>query len=543
MFINFKDIPGNTKLFLDYLYNFENLQKFYKYNFRNKEQIIKKFQQLTDVQREFRGELSTIIHDQYEFLSPSSKTLKNISSLKDDKTLAVVTGQQLGILGGPLYTFYKIITAIKLCSHLSERYDNYNFVPVFWLEGDDHDFDEVKSINILNENNEIIKISYTDEIINEELNRGSIGQIKLSAGISRFFNEIDQHLKTSEYKPKILEHLKKFYQENKTFKDSFRELLFFFFDQYGLIIFDPQDKKVKDLLKPIFIKEVTQFRSHTQSLVNVSASLEELYHAQVKIRPINLFYNFDEGRYLIEPVENEFRLKGKRKKFTLQEIEERIETEPEKFSPNVLLRPICQDYLLPTAFYVGGPSEIAYFGQILPLYQFYEIDPAVIYPRSSATILEKAVKLILEKYNLKITSFFTDVNKLKNLIVNNMSDQNLDEIFTSSKNKIDHVFDEIKEKLYSVEKTMSDVTSKYRSKVLSYIDELNAKAVEAQKKRFEITLRQIDKAAVNLYPNNNLQEREFSFYQFANKYDLEVIKKIFNELEINKFEHQIIEIE
>lgn len=543
MFINFKDIPGNTKLFLDYLYNFENLRKFYKYDFRNKEQIIKKFQQLANTERDFRNNLSTIITQQYDSLNPSSKTIKNISLLKNNETLAVVTGQQLGILGGPLYTFYKIITTIKLCSHLSERYDNYNFVPIFWLESDDHDFDEVRSVNILNENNEIIKILYNDEMINEDFNRGSVGQLKLKADINKFFNDLEQQLKNTEFKPKILEHLKHFYKENKTFKDSFRELLFFFFDQFGLIIFDPQDKNIKELLKPIFKKEVTQFRNHTQSLINVSAALEELYHAQVKIRPINLFYNYEEGRYLIEPVENEFRLKGKRKKFTLEEIEKKIENEPEKFSPNVLLRPICQDYLLPTAFYVGGPSEIAYFAQVLPLYQFYEIDPSIIYPRSSATLLEKSIKLILDKYDLNILSFFTDINKLKNQILNNVSNQNLDEIFISSKNKINHVFDEIKEKLFAVEKTMSDVTDKYRSKVLSYIDELNTKALEAQKKRFEITFRQIDKAGINLYPNNNLQEREFCFYQFANKYDLEILKKIFDEMHINKFEHQIIEVE
>src|SRR3970040_5550 len=153
MFINFKEIPGNTKLFLDYLYDFEKLKGFYKYNFRDKEQFIAKFKQLSESPKEFGNELSTIINNQYKSFDPSSKTLKNISLLKNKETVAVVTGQQLGILGGPLYTFYKIITAIKLCSHLSERYDNYHFVPVFWLEGDDHGFEGGRSINGLNDAN------------------------------------------------------------------------------------------------------------------------------------------------------------------------------------------------------------------------------------------------------------------------------------------------------------------------------------------------------------------------------------------------------
>ncbi len=543
MFINFKHIPGSTKLFLDYLDNFEKLQRFYKYNFRDKEQIIDKFQKIISSPKEFRNDLSSIISEQYNSLTPSAKTKKNISLLKNKETLAIITGQQLSLLGGPLYTFYKIITAIKLANHLSERYDNYNFVPVFWLEGDDHDFDEVRSINLLNENNELVKISYNDDVTQEDINRGSVGQIKFNAGINNFLNQLEHQLKTSEFKTKIIEHLKNFYQEGKTFKDSFTELLFSFFDPYGLIIFDPQDKRAKELLKPIFKKEIAEFRNHTESLVNISAALEEQYHAQVKIRPINLFYNYDEGRYLIEPVDNEFRLKGKRKKFTFEEIQSLIETEPEKFSPNVLLRPICQDYLFPTAFYIGGPNEIAYFAQALPLYEFYDIDPAVIYPRSSATILEKTIKAILEKYDLNLTSLFTDPNKLKNQILTSISNQNLEEIFKASKNQVDIVFDELKEKLFGIDKTMSDVTSKYRIKVMGYFDELYSKALEAQKKRHEITLRQIDKAAVSIFPNMNLQERELSFYHFANKYDLEFFKKIFDELTINKFEHQIIEIE
>lgn len=543
MFINFKEIPGSTKLFLDYLYDFDKVQSFYKYNFRDKEQFIAKFKQLSESPKEFRTELSNIINNQYKSLNPSSKTIKNISLLKNKETIAVVTGQQLGILGGPLYTFYKIITAIKLCSHLSERYDNYHFVPVFWLEGDDHDFDEVRSINVLNDNNELIKISYNDQPTEEEQNRGSIGYLKLKESISQFLNDFENQLRNTEFKNPLMENLKSFYREERTFKEPFKELLFWLFDQYGLVIFDPQDVKIKELLKPVFKKEINDFRNHTEKLVNISANIEELYHAQVKIRPINLFYNYDEGRYVIEPIENEFRLKGKRKKFSLEEINNLIETEPENFSPNVLLRPICQDFLFPTGFYIGGPSEVAYFAQILPLYEYYNIDPAIIYPRSSITILERALKTVLDKYEMSLTDMFTDPNKLKNQIINNVSDKNLEVIFKETKNQIDLSFDNLKEKLFELDKTMGDATSKYRLKVLGYIDELNGKATEAQKKRYEITLRQIDKASANLFPNMNLQERELSFFHYANKYGVDVLKKIFDEIVINKFEHQVIELE
>ncbi len=464
-----------------------------------------------------------------------------MSLLQEKTTLAVVTGQQLGILGGPLYTFYKIITAVKLCNNLNERYDDYTFIPVFWLEGDDHDFDEVKSINIIDEANNLKKISYVDEMPEEE-NKGSVGFLKLNPDINRFFDELNTELRDTEFKGDILSKLKSFYSEGRTFKDAFRDLIFWLFDEYGLVIFDPQDTEVKKLLTPVFKKEISGFRAHSEKLVNVSAKLEEEYHAQVKVRAINLFFHTDEGRYLIEPVENDFRLKRKRKKFTYDELQSLIEKEPERFSPNVLLRPICQDYLLPTAFYIGGPGEISYFAQVTPLYSIYQVEPPIIYPRSSATILEKNISSLLEKYELSLEEVFTDPDILKNKVLGIISPNSLDDIFSQVSNEIELTYDKLKEKLFEFDKTVADASTKYRQKSIHYLDELKGKALDAQKKKHEVTLRQIDKLNTAIFPASNLQERELNFIYFANRYGTDFIKTIFNELSINKFEHQGIKL-
>ena len=164
MYINFSDIPGSQNLFLDYLYEFDNVADFYANDFRNKENYLKIFKSITENKRESFSEISDIISNQYANLNASDLTTQNIKKLSNKKTLAVVTGQQLGILGGPLYTFYKIITAIKLSQYLSERYNDYNFVPIFWLEGDDHDFNEVRTIKIVDDSNSLLTIGYKDEI-------------------------------------------------------------------------------------------------------------------------------------------------------------------------------------------------------------------------------------------------------------------------------------------------------------------------------------------------------------------------------------------
>ena len=542
MFINFNEIPSNQKIFLDYLYDPQKVSSFYDFNFNNKEEYINKFKSIKESrtrQMPDRSQLFSIINNQYVNFKRSKITSKNIDLLKDEKTLAVVTGQQLGIAGGPLYTFYKIMTAIKLSNYLSERYDDYNFVPVFWLEGDDHDFNEIRSINVIDENNEVSNIKYDDGIDDEE-DRGSVGQIKITDSINTFFDELNKKLRDTEFKGDLVNKLKDFYGTGKTFKDAFKELVSWLFDEHGLIIFDPQDSEFKALLKPVFKKEINDFRQHTEKLVSVSAELEELYHAQVKVHPVNLFYSNDEGRFLIEPVENEFRLKRKRKKFTHEELIKIIETSPENFSPNVLLRPICQDFILPTAFYVAGPSEIAYFAQVTPLYKIFEIESPIIYPRSSLTIIEKNINSTLNKYELKIQDIFTEPEKLKIRVVESVSKVTLDEIFKDSSNKIEIALDQLKEKLFEFDKTISDASTKYKQKIFNDLENLKGKALEAQKKKHEITLRQIDKIINSLYPNSNLQERELNFIYFAHKYGLNILKQIFNELEINKFKHQAI---
>ncbi|MCL6494363.1 MAG: bacillithiol biosynthesis cysteine-adding enzyme BshC [Ignavibacterium sp.] len=336
--------------------------------------------------------------------------------------------------------------------------------------------------------------------------------------------------------------VKEIYQAGRTFKQCFRDLLFWLFDEFGLIIFDPSTTEVKKALTPIFLTEINNFRIHTQKLVAVSATLEEVYHAQVKVKPVNLFYHIDNGRHSIEPVDEIFKLKRKRKQFTRDEIIAEINEHPDRFSPNVLLRPITQDYLFPTAFYIAGPSEVSYFAQIHPLYEFFEIEPPVIYPRSSATLIEKSVLSFMEKYDLTMRDVFLGTDQLKEKILSTVAENNIEEIFDNAVKNVNLIFDDLKEKLFSVDKTISDSTNRYRDKVLYSINELKSKAEKAHESRFEVIIRQISKLSNLLYPNENLQERELNYFYFANKFGDSFQRKLYEELSISEFEHQIIEI-
>lgn len=540
MFINFSEIPKHQNLFLDYLYRFDNVKEFYKHNFRNKENFSSHFKSITDSKKDKQFQISPIIKNQYsDFNSVSEKTLKNIDSLDIPKTIAIVTGQQVGILGGPLYTVYKILTAVRLVNQLNERFEEYKFVPVFWLEGDDHDFNEVRSMNIFDTENQVLNIGYKTEIEDDEA-KLSVGNISFDESINDFLNSLENSLRQTDFKEGLLSKLKIFYAQGKTFKQSFKELIFWLFDEYGLVIFDPQDAAVKQLLKPVFKKEVNNFQQHTEKLIQVSADLEELYHAQVKVKPVNLFYHTDDGRFSVEPVDEIFKLRRKRKQFTKEEILNEIEEHPERFSPNVLLRPICQDYLLPTGFYIAGPSEISYFAQITPLYDFYKITTPVIYPRTSVTLIEKNVNDALNKYDLTLKDVFSSLTDLKHKVIAGLSENSIDTSFINAENDIELIFDRIKENLFAIDKTLVDSSVKYKDRVISVFNELRNKAVKAQESKHETTVRQLTRISHLLYPNENLQEREINFTYFYNKYGIELIKKLFEEISINDFEHQII---
>jgi bacillithiol biosynthesis cysteine-adding enzyme BshC len=540
MFINFSDIPDSPNIFLDYLYEFENVAKFYPTNFRNENDIKEVLSKVKKTEKE-RERIVSILREQNPSSTVSSLTSSNIETLISQNSFAVITGQQLGFATGPLYTIYKTITAIKLAQSLSEKHTNYEFVPIFWLEGDDHDFEEVRSIKVLDNENSISTISY-DDGLDSETNRGPIGDYTFDLMVEQNFEQLRASLRETEFKNSILALLAKHYYAGASFKSAFVGLMREFFDEYGLILFDPQSAKVKDTLRPVFKKDVEQFRFIAEELITRSANLEEVYHAQVKIKPINLFYIEDGGRYSVEPTEIDFRLKGKRKKFTIEELFEQIDFFPEKISPNVILRPICQDYLFPTAFYIGGPAEISYHAQIVPYYEILNLTQPILYPRASATIIESRVQQILDKHNLQLQDFFYDNEQLALKIADSSSEIKVTDIFSRVEKEFSAVFDRLSEDISMIDQTLSDVVSGAKLKTEQYVQGVRERALAAQKRKNEVIFRQIYKTSNVLYPDDDLQERELSFIYFVNKYGLDFIKFIYKNLEIDKFEHQIIKL-
>jgi len=496
---------------------------------------------LENFDRQHQNEITKIIKRQYSDFDLSKQTESNISALASKKTFAIVTGQQVSLFGGPMYTIYKTITTIKLANLLNEKYSDYHFVPIFWMEADDHDFEEVASTNILDKNNEYLSISY-DDGLDEEVNRGSAGNVVFNSNIKMTIADLNEALRDNDFKQEILDLINESYVEGRSFKDSFKKLMFNLFDESGLIIFDPQDSSVKNLLIPIFEKEITNFATHTTTNVLQSAELEEVYHAQVKVKPVNLFYTDESGRHLIEPTEEGFRFRGKRKKLNEEELLNLLYFDPTAFSPNVLLRPICQDFLLPTAVYVGGPSEISYFAQVIPNYSFFNVVSPILFPRSSATIIEQRQLAIINKYNLSLSDFTYDESVLIEKVITQISEFNFEELFASKNLEIRNSLEELKSKLLTVDESLSQPVEKSILRIEQTLSTLKEKSKRAEERKHITVVAQLQKVRNVVNPNDSLQERELNFIYFANKYGIDIIKWIMNELKTNKIEHQILEV-
>jgi bacillithiol synthase len=532
-----------THLFTTYVNHFDKVSEFYSGNFKEKsawQEKIKKVQ----MKSHDRSLLSRVLNDQNRDYHSGIKTLANIDLLGNDNTFAVVTGQQLGLFTGPLYTVYKAITAVKLAQQLSNEYPEYNFVPVFWLESEDHDFEEINKTKFINNGNELSAVEYLLEGKPLEKNPGPIGPLLIDEFIEQCISAIENSIQRTEYTEDLLRSMRSYYSKGSSFVQSFARFFNHIYEDSGLIFFNPNNAELKKNLSSLFVKEIESNSETSKSVIQRSAKLEEHYHAQIKAKSVNLFMFHKGGRFLIERSDSgDYYLKNTRQRFTRDELLAIARNTPELLSPNVVMRPLCQDSLLPTIAYVGGPSEVAYFGQLKPVYEHFAVEMPIIYPRMSATIVEEKVNKILGKYSLEIQELFGDMDTVLAKVSEQVSEVKVDNLFSKLETVLKDTMNEARFGIQQIDPTLNGTVDATISKFLQQVEVLKQKTQKAQQQKEDISLKQIRKASVHIFPNSNFQEREFSAIQYLNKYGPDFVKWISTELAMDKFQHQLISIE
>lgn len=487
-----------------------------------------------------RKNLAAVLEEQNKGYGCGAETLDNIQKLSQAKTCAVVTGQQVGLFSGPLYTVYKSLTAIKLAEYLNQKCAG-NFVPVFWMASDDHDLAEIDHVKLLNKDNDIEKIHYQAQVSGIKIPAFNIA---FNSEISRCIQGLEDITHDSEFKQEILAHLSQAYQPGQSFAEAFGVWMTQLFKSYGLVFIDAAHPDLKESGKGVFRQEVAEESPSTIQALDTSSRLAVAgYKLQVQLHKdrLNLFYA-EQERQAIQYKNGEFRIKGTQLTYTKEDLVDLTDGSPQVFSPNVLLRPVYQDALLPTVVYIGGPGEIAYFAQMKGVYQSFGLPMPVIYPRKSVTVLEKKIDNVLSNYNLTIQDIWQYVESTIMEMAKKQIPESIVKALSTAGSNLDENLEALKKEVTAFDATLEDSVAVTQGKINQNLRFLERKILQASKKHNTIVSQQLLKAKNNLYPTNHLQERILNITPFLIKYSFDFIDKLYHEIEIESHDHQIIKM-
>jgi bacillithiol biosynthesis cysteine-adding enzyme BshC len=539
MVIPTNKLPKISSLVLDYFYEYDKVSDFFAGDFQDPTAYSLQTEKIRsrDLPRE---QLAAILKEQNLSYGCGTQTVGNIQKFIQDKACAVVTGQQVGLFSGPLYTIYKAQTAIKLAESLNQN--NLGcFVPVFWLASDDHDFEEINHITFLNKENKIEDIKYQGHLSHL---KKPVSKIVLSAEISNCIQQLNDLTRDSEFKPEILSQLGTAYQPGKSLVEAFAQWMTLLFKSYGLIFIDATHPDLKELGKDVFYTEIAQNSPSTQLALETSRKLmQKNYNPQIQLHEgiLNLFLVEDE-RDTIQFRANEYRIKDKPQTFKKDEFLQLLETQPHKFSPNVLLRPLYQDTLLPTVAYVGGLSEVAYFAQMKEVYERFSLPMPIIYPRKILTLIEKNVDKALKTYSMKVPDIWQNADAKINEIAKDKIPKSLAEAFETAASHLDKDLADIKQETMAFEPTLEKSVDLTIGKIHHQIHLLEKKILKATKKQNAIITQRIHLAKNSLYPNEHLQERVFNITPFLLKYGFTLMEKLYKAIDIEHHDHQLFKL-
>ncbi|MDH7514861.1 MAG: bacillithiol biosynthesis cysteine-adding enzyme BshC [Bacteroidota bacterium] len=535
----FEIIPGSTRLFTDYCAGSPSVRNYYVGHFSDP-LAFETHIGILEKRAHFRNEIADILSEQNRRFGTPVLAQERIESLRDPKTFVVVTGQQVGLFTGPLYTLYKAMTARHLADWLTEYFPGCRFLPLFWLESEDHDLDEAGSSAFIDAENNVLEIRYEQTGETEQRNLRPVGSIPLDDRIAEIIDTIEHRFPQTDYTGEMLKTLRRAYTPGTTFTEAFVSMFHSLFPESGIIFVDPSDSELKKLLAPVILQELETYPASGEEVIKRSAELEERYHAQVKPRAVNLFYLHRGGRYPIEPSEFGFFLRGTRQRFTRDELLDIANVHPEYFSPNVLLRPIFQDFLFPTAAYIAGPAEVAYFGQLQPVYDHFQVPMPVIVPRASVTIIEPKIRKLFNKFDLPLESMFSEPEELYAHLPRTSATDDQIAAFDALKRDMCACLDRLPSIGSQAFPQLAEPANETVRNIRRYLSLFEERLMQAHRQRDTVVQRQLEKFHLYLAPTGKPQERVYNVLTYLNRYGPSFLSRLAAECTPFPAEHRLL---
>lgn len=510
-YIDYKDTGSFSKTLLAYLDDVESLSSFYG-NRPTVEGIKAQIEQKKIFEN--RKLLVAQLKEQYGvLLSSSPEVVAKIDELQRENTFTVTTGHQLNIFTGPLYFIFKIVTVIRLAKDLKEAYPAYNFVPVYWMATEDHDFEEINHTRVFGK-----KIVWDTPKISAT---GRMSTIDIVDVVKQYCNTFG----LSANAAKLREIVEEAYLRGRTLADATRMMINELFKTYGLVIIDADRRGFKQIFSSYMLEDIEQEKSF-QAIKETSAKLEVLgYQAQVNAREINFFYLKDGFRErIIRNDEGLFEVINQGITFTKQELRKEITEYPERFSPNVVMRPMYQEVILPNLAYIGGGAEIVYWLQLKANFDQYKVPFPVLVPRNSALITDDATASKLFRMDLTFRSIFRSAESLKNEYVRRQTKHRLN--LKDEWMELNAIFGKIKLRAHKIDPTLGPSTDAVKARLKKAINSLEKKLLRADKKNHKEALIQIDRLKELLFPLGGLQERSENFAPLFIRHGEDLIKEL-----------------
>lgn len=541
----FTQIPHTTRLFLDYLSYTPSVRDFYPRSPIFSEWVKEESQRVVyDDAR--RLKVSEILERQNRAWGASPKTLANIERLRRG-ALAAVTGQQVGLFGGPLFSIFKALTAVRLAEQASAA--GVDCVPVFWLATEDHDLAEVNHVALLSEQ------GLPETIAVENLGVASHAPADAPVGTVTFGPEIEAAVEravgllgdsNSNSNSNVTTWLRAAYRPGENLGSAFALLFARMFADWGVILLDPDDKDFHNLAKPLFRAAIERASELDEALLARGKAIEAAgYHQQVKVTSATtlLFEVKDGARTVVRRKNNgadggEFAVGEER--ISAAGLMDQIEKTPEKFNPNVLLRPVVQDYLLPTLVYTGGAAEVAYFAQVAVVYEKLLGRVTPIVPRFSATLVEPKAERILSRYQLSLPDLFAGPEKVREAIAARSLPSDLQTRFSEAHASIDESMAALRESIGRLDSTLVDTVESTRTGMSHQLERLQARVARAEQQRNEVVTRHADALSNALFPQKTLQEREVTGVSFVARYGAELLANLYEQVHLDCQDHQVI---
>jgi bacillithiol biosynthesis cysteine-adding enzyme BshC len=534
----FSQIPHSTRLFLDYLSYTASVRDFYPRSPIFSEWVKDESQSVVyDAAR--RAKVSEILERQNRAWGVSPKTLANIDRLRRG-ALAAVTGQQVGLFGGPLFSIFKALTAVKLAEQATQA--GVDCVPVFWLATEDHDLAEVNHVALVSEQGVPEPFAAESHAFESAVTDAPVGTVKFGPEIERLIERAAALLGDSE----VTKWLRQAYRPGETLGSAFALLFAQLFADWGVILLDPADKDFHDLAKPLFRAAIERASELDEGLLARGKALEAAgYHQQVKVTSATtLLFEVKNGARTVVRRRNNGSNGGEyavgEERISHRELLDRIEKAPESFNPNVLLRPVVQDYLLPTLVYTGGAAEVAYFAQVAVVYEKLLGRVTPILPRYSATLVEAKPERILTRYQLSLPDLFHGPEKVREAIAARSLPSDLQTRFSEAYASVEQSMTALRESIGRLDSTLVDTAQSSQESMAHQINRLQARVSRAEGLRNEVITRHADTLNHALFPHKALQEREVAGVSFVARYGPELLANLYHTIHPDCHDHQLI---